>query len=286
MSDSGNPPQDPYGNPDPYGRSGDQPDPAEEGMTQIRPAGSPSAPQYGNPDYNPGSQDDPYAGQQYGQQGQQGQQGQDQWSQDQYGKPAEPTQQYGQQSSSGDQYGQQGYGTQQYGSQQYGQQGYGDQYAAAGYGGGYGSGASGAPLAGWGKRAVGFIIDVLPFIVVGFVINLVQAATMSPDGDGSVAGLLFGLVGFVANIGWWIYNYGVLGGKTGYTVGRGIMGVQVVKESTGQPLGLGLGLVRYLAHFVDALICYIGFLWPLWDAKNQTLADKIMGTIAIDRPKG
>jgi uncharacterized RDD family membrane protein YckC len=32
---------------------------------------------------------------------------------------------------------------------------------------------------------------------------------------------------------------------------------------------------------VDAFICYIGFLWPLWDTKRQTLADKIMQTVVI-----
>ena len=29
------------------------------------------------------------------------------------------------------------------------------------------------------------------------------------------------------------------------------------------------------------LICYIGYLFPLWDAKRQTLADKIMTTVCL-----
>jgi hypothetical protein len=39
--------------------------------------------------------------------------------------------------------------------------------------------------------------------------------------------------------------------------------------------------VRDLAHFVDNILCYIGWLWPLWDDKSQTLSDKIMGTVVI-----
>jgi hypothetical protein len=39
--------------------------------------------------------------------------------------------------------------------------------------------------------------------------------------------------------------------------------------------------VRQLAHIVDAIICYIGFLFPLWDNKRQTLADKIMTTVCV-----
>ena len=52
-------------------------------------------------------------------------------------------------------------------------------------------------------------------------------------------------------------------------------------EKTGQPIGFGLSIVRQLAHIVDAIICYIGYLFPLWDAKRQTLADKIMTTVCL-----
>ena len=54
---------------------------------------------------------------------------------------------------------------------------------------------------------------------------------------------------------------------------------------TGQPIGAGMGVVRAIAHFVDGIICYVGYLWPLWDAQKQTLADKIMKTVVITAPK-
>ncbi len=38
---------------------------------------------------------------------------------------------------------------------------------------------------------------------------------------------------------------------------------------------------RQLAHVIDAAICYIGYLFPLWDAKRQTIADKIMTTVCV-----
>ena len=37
----------------------------------------------------------------------------------------------------------------------------------------------------------------------------------------------------------------------------------------------------FAAHGVDAIICYVGFLFPLWDAKRQTIADKIMSTVCV-----
>ena len=62
--------------------------------------------------------------------------------------------------------------------------------------------------------------------------------------------------------------------------------IQVLSEATGQPIGFGMSIVRQLAHFVDGLLFYIGYLFPLWDAKRQTLADKIMSTVVLPIPAG
>ncbi len=40
-----------------------------------------------------------------------------------------------------------------------------------------------------------------------------------------------------------------------------------------------------LAHFLDSLACYVGWLWPLWDPKRQTFADKIMSTVVVEQRK-
>jgi RDD family len=60
-----------------------------------------------------------------------------------------------------------------------------------------------------------------------------------------------------------------------------VMKFKVVSEKTWQPIGFGMSIVRQIAHFVDGAICYIGYLFPLWDAKRQTLADKIMSTVCV-----
>ena len=78
-----------------------------------------------------------------------------------------------------------------------------------------------------------------------------------------------------------VWNFGYRQGTTGSSIGKSVMKFKVVSETTGQPIGFGMSIVRQLAHFVDAIICYIGFLFPLWDAKRQTLADKIMTTVCL-----
>ena len=78
-----------------------------------------------------------------------------------------------------------------------------------------------------------------------------------------------------------VYNRWYKGGTTGQTIGRGVAGVKLIKEATGQPIGMGMAFVRDLAHIVDSLICYVGWFFPLWDAKRQTLADKMLSTVVV-----
>ncbi|HYN17024.1 MAG TPA: RDD family protein, partial [Actinomycetes bacterium] len=60
-----------------------------------------------------------------------------------------------------------------------------------------------------------------------------------------------------------------------------VLNIRLLRMQDGQPMGGGMAFVRDLAHIVDALPCYIGFLFPLWDARRQTFADKIMSTVVI-----
>ena len=54
-----------------------------------------------------------------------------------------------------------------------------------------------------------------------------------------------------------------------------------VREQDGQPVGVLMAFVRELAHVVDGIL-YLGYLWPLWDQKRQTFADKICPTVVLD----
>jgi uncharacterized RDD family membrane protein YckC len=95
---------------------------------------------------------------------------------------------------------------------------------------------------------------------------------------------VLGMLVWLASLAWYLYA-GYLNGTTGQSFGHQVAGVKVVSEQTGQVIGAGNGVVRTICHIVDVVICYIGFLFPLWDAKKQTLADKIMKTAVITVPK-
>ncbi|WP_328360053.1 RDD family protein [Mycobacterium sp. NBC_00419] len=148
----------------------------------------------------------------------------------------------------------------------------------------------------WVTRAVAWIIDYIPYMIVVGIGYGIEAATQETacvtdsseynlgefcaTGNSTLGVAAFSL-SVLVGLAYLLWNYGYKQGTTGSSIGKSIMKFKVVSEKTGQPIGFGLSIVRQLAHIVDAIICYIGYLFPLWDAKRQTLADKIMTTVCL-----
>jgi uncharacterized RDD family membrane protein YckC len=132
------------------------------------------------------------------------------------------------------------------------------------------------PLADFGKRALGGLIDyVAPSLVIWVIANILLAIL-----PWSMY-FLASVVQWGLGLAWWAY-LGYKTGMTGVTFGRSIAKVKVISEETGQVIGVQNGIIRQLAHILDSAICLVGWLFPLWDPKRQTLADKICKTVAID----
>jgi uncharacterized RDD family membrane protein YckC len=143
----------------------------------------------------------------------------------------------------------------------------------------FGYGAPSVAYASWIQRVGAYIVDALcvaPFTIIGAIVG---RSTDSTTGVTSFNLLywLFALAGLVV-LG---YNRWYQAGKTGQSWGKKALSLRLVSEETGQPIGGGMAFVRDLAHIIDGVICYIGYLFPLWDAKRQTLADKIVKTVVI-----
>jgi uncharacterized RDD family membrane protein YckC len=120
--------------------------------------------------------------------------------------------------------------------------------------------------ASWGQRVLSALIDyVLPAIV---------ASIFRP-----VSIALYAILSIAALV-WALYN-AYQAGSTGQSVGKKIVGTRLVRATDGQYIGGGLAIGRYFLHILDGLPCFLGYLWPLWDAKKQTFADKIVGSVVI-----
>lgn len=145
-------------------------------------------------------------------------------------------------------------------------------------------------LAQWPTRALGYIVDLALYIpgVILLVIGAPKTVTVrTPSGAtafSTTGPTIVYWLGVVLNIGVFVWNRCIQGGK-GQTVGRKVAGVTLI-SSQGHPMGAGLAFVRDLAHLIDCLICYVGWFFPIWDTRRQTIADKIMNTTVITAPKG
>jgi uncharacterized RDD family membrane protein YckC len=162
---------------------------------------------------------------------------------------------------------------------------------APAYGGpvGYGTPAGyGAPVpyAEWIKRVGAYLVDIV-VLLPGYLVAFLGVAIGSVDNSAaSGIGVLLAVAGYLGIFAIAIWNLIVRQGRTGWSLGKQVVGIRLIGERTGEPIGPGLTFVRALAHVLDSLPCYLGYLWPLWDAKKQTFADKIMGTVVIEQKKG
>ena len=127
-------------------------------------------------------------------------------------------------------------------------------------------------LARWHVRAAAFLIDVLPGLAVVATMLMVWWAVP------------------LRSVWWWISvsvlavaalltmtNRVILPALSGWSLGRGLMGIAVVHKD-GTSVGVGRLLCRDLAHLLDTLSVFVGWLWPLWDARRRTFADLLVRT--------
>ena len=143
----------------------------------------------------------------------------------------------------------------------------------------------GQTLAEWPQRALGWLVDwgigVGGFLVV-YIIGLILGAVSS------ALAVLFLVIAVFGSLGWTIW-LAVQLGQTGQTPGMRLIGLKAIKSDTGQPLGAGTAVLRWLVHVVLQAACTIpgivDYLFPLWDQQKQTLADKAVGSVILVVPK-
>ncbi len=147
--------------------------------------------------------------------------------------------------------------------------------------------------ASWGSRVVAYLIDGFLGALAAFPLwigygMLVSNATTSTDAQGvkqvhfhsTGTSTALIVIGVVTSLAFFIWNQCIRQGRTGASIGKSLLALRLVNANM-VPIGGGLAFARYLLNIVNAIPCYLGYLWPLWDAKRQTFADKIMSTYVI-----
>ena len=160
-------------------------------------------------------------------------------------------------------------------------------------------------VASFGQRALAYLVD-MALTLIGLVpailgiiliavgvpseVNTDQFGNTTTSGDANVGlvvagGLLIALGGLIA-LGITIWNRIFKMGRTGQSVGKKVIGLYLLDDKTGQPVGAGMTFLREIVNGLINQVIYLGWLWMLWDADKQTLGDKAVHSSVVVVPKG
>lgn len=138
----------------------------------------------------------------------------------------------------------------------------------------------------WGRRALGGLIDYIAPVGAMYSLIAISAAISIAAIEAHNVGLVITativqIMVYLAIAVWQVWNTCWRRGTTGQSLGQRVAKIATISEYTGRPLGGGTAFLRQIAHVVDALIFYVGYLWPLWDQKRQTLGDKMIHSVVV-----
>ena len=162
----------------------------------------------------------------------------------------------------------------------------------------------GTVYAGVGIRFVAWILDLIPLTILAivlfapvladFITAIAEALPDRPQPDQTsypelqaamAAALTNATPGFVRagallQLGGLIY----LGGSwlaLSRSPAMALLGLRIVREEDGGPMNLARVAVRYGGYFLSAATLLLGFIWALFDARNQAWHDKLAGTVVV-----
>lgn len=121
----------------------------------------------------------------------------------------------------------------------------------------------------FGQRFSATLVDFVVVFGVGAALGRAEDAAFGQQLVAPVLGLLY----------YWAGN------SYGKTVGKAVLGIEVVKHSWTRP-GLGRGLLREFVSNISGLFLGIGYLNAIWDEESRTWHDHGADTWVIKRTPG
>ncbi len=152
-------------------------------------------------------------------------------------------------------------------------------------------------VATFGRRLTGFAVDVLVLALLSFVAGIVTVFGVSVDEmrghpDLSQAELERRVEARAATneftvataVVWGVLagGYFLVGGVTGVSLGKKVVGVRALRSDGRRP-GALRGFTRGLVGLVSFAALLLGYMWALWDGEGQTWHDKLAGTYVVRR---
>jgi uncharacterized RDD family membrane protein YckC len=119
--------------------------------------------------------------------------------------------------------------------------------------------------AGFGPRLGGLLIDLVIVLVPSEAVFLIAGS----------ASIMAWPVIFIT------YSVVFIASPSGQTPGMRLVGVRAIDATTGGRVHFGASALRCLVSIASWMVCYLGYLWMLWDPERQTWHDKAAGTLVV-----
>jgi uncharacterized RDD family membrane protein YckC len=136
----------------------------------------------------------------------------------------------------------------------------------------------------FGQRLGAAILDGLILLIPGIVLKVITGGKNFTvelfwyhefDSRGFIAFLLEIIVD-------WLYFALMESSMAQATIGKQALGIMVTSVN-GERISFARATGRYFSKNISVLIIFLGYFMMLWDEKNQTLHDKIAGTLVVKK---
>ena len=136
--------------------------------------------------------------------------------------------------------------------------------------------------AGWWSRAGAFGIDVIAGKAAAAAVLMIGWSAPERGWMRWLFLVIAALLVLAVAVNRWL-----LPSMTGWTLGRNIFGIAVVDRDGEAVTAPGRLILRDLAHLLDTIPLFLGWLWPLIDRRGRTFADILLGTEVhnVDGPR-
>src|ERR1044071_8006816 len=126
----------------------------------------------------------------------------------------------------------------------------------------------------YGAWMFDFLITLIAMMMFTFVVTAVSHSSVLGSNTQLVLVALLTLLLFVL-------NFVVLAGTNGQSAGMRILGIYIVRED-GRPFTIKDAAMRHLVGYpLSTVAFFLGFLWMLWDPRQQGWHDKIARTLVV-----
>jgi len=132
--------------------------------------------------------------------------------------------------------------------------------------------------AGFGLRYGAWMFDFLITLIaiMGFTFVVTAASRRSVVGSNTDLAIIVGLTLLL-----FVLNFVVMAGTGGQTAGMRILGIYIVRVD-GTPFTMKQAALRHLIGYPLSIVSFfLGFLWMLWDPRQQGWHDKLANTIVV-----